>query len=164
MTVLTGVCASVTDDVVVGVGDGQMAIYPSFSSISSYIKHSSIQRITLPSPYAAVSSLVSYKFLQTRNRTCPSDRRTSVRTGSLSPSKPPCPFFGSALAQTRILVLTTFLTSGHVLVSLTHLRKRKLIDVTACLFEFVHEIKDSFVTIVKITSDLSRSNCIFLTM
>jgi hypothetical protein len=35
MAVLTGVRVSITDDVGIGMGNGQMAVHPSFSSIPS---------------------------------------------------------------------------------------------------------------------------------
>jgi hypothetical protein len=66
------------------------------------------------------------------------------------------PFFESALARTRILVFTSFLTSSHVdLVGFTHLGKLEFVDVTARFLDFVNKVENGFVITVKITSDLS---------
>ena len=112
--------------------------------------------MTLPSPYVEMSSSASCRSSQTRNRTCPSLRRTSVNTGGLSDSKVPRPLLRSALAQTPILVFEFFLISRNVdFVSFTHVREFKLVDITAYVLNFVNEIEDGFVVSITVTSDLS---------
>jgi len=85
-----------------------------------------------------------------------SPRRTSVRTGGLSDSKVPRPFFESALARIPVLVLDPFLSRSHIdFVGLADTAQTELVDVTARVLSFVNKVKYSFVVSVKITSDLS---------
>jgi len=69
------------------------------------------------------------------------------------------PFFESALARTRILVLNSFLTRGYIdFVGFTYLRKLELVEITARFLNFVDKVEDGFVVSVKIASDLSGSS------
>jgi len=87
-------------------------------------------------------------------RTGPSHRRTSVKTGGLSPLTLRA-FFRVRTRTDRFLVFVALLTGSNVdIVSFPHFRKLKLVDVVAHVMGFVDEIENGFVVTIKITSDL----------
>jgi len=124
VTVLTGICVSVTDDVGVEVGDGQMAVHP-LLLLNIFADQVAI-RTENHSPTAMrcdffISLLQILADEEPNLSVRATDKCQDWRFVSLEIS-----FLESARARTRILVITTLLTGGYVgLVGFTHLGRLK---------------------------------------